>query len=74
MAGVWSARWDRVVKSLSPSDLLLDIAGKMLVGLGIGALLATLLLPSAWMLIGLGIGMSAVVKAKYWKLFWADGP
>ena len=65
-----SARWERIKTSLALGDLMLDVIGKFLVGLGFGALLAQWLASSAWLLIALGVGVSAVIKAKYWKLFW----
>jgi len=51
-------------------DLLLDVSGKVLVGLGLGAWLARYLRSSAWILVIVGVGLSATVKAKYWKRFW----
>ena len=70
MAGSWSERWQRVKAKLTLKDLLLDIAGKMLVGVGIGALCADTLRPYVWCFIGTGVILSAVVKRKYWNQFW----
>jgi len=64
-------RLERVVRELRWTDFLLDVTGKFLVGLGLGALLASQLLPCAWALITVGLALSVVVKAKYWKQFWA---
>ena len=52
-------------------DLLLDVIGKFLVGIGIGVLLAEMLLPFAWSFILVGALLSFLVKRKYWKRFWA---
>ena len=49
---------------------MLDVSGKVLLGLGAGAVLARYLKPCAWLLIVMGIALSATVKAKYWKRFW----
>ena len=51
-------------------DLLLDVSGKIMLALGIGALLARYLQPYAWLLLVVGIALSTTVKAKYWKRFW----
>ena len=71
MGRSWSERWSRVRTELTLRDLLLDVSGKVLVGLGLGAWLARYLQSSAWILVIVGIGLSATVKAKYWKRFWA---
>lgn len=52
-------------------DLCVDLSGKGLVALGVGALLAAWLEPYAWILIVVGVVLSATVKAKYWKRFWS---
>jgi len=64
-------RWNRIRGTFTLQDLTLDVTGKILVGLGLGALLAEPLRPYTWGLIGIGLGCSAIVKAKYWKKFWA---
>ena len=71
MAPSWSERWQRVKADLTLNDLLLDIAGKMLVGVGIGALYADAIRPSLWCFIGSGIILSLLIKAKYSKRFWS---
>jgi hypothetical protein len=71
MARTLRARWDHVKQQLTLGDLLLDVAGKVLAALGAGSLFAQSLVPAAWWLIGAGVGMSLVVKAKHWKRFWA---
>ena len=55
---------------LTLNDLLVDVSGKFLLGLGLGAVLAHCLRPYAWILVVLGITLSTTVKAKYWKRFW----
>jgi len=70
MGRSWSERWNRVRTELMLRDLLLDVSGKVLVGLGLGAWLARYLRSSAWILVIVGVGLSATVKAKYWKRFW----
>jgi len=69
--GWLSNRWSRVRSELTLQDLLLDVGGKTLVALGLGALFASVLQPYAWALIGGGLVCSTIVKAKYWKRFWA---
>ena len=69
--GLWSDRWNRIRTELTLSDLLVDGSGKSLVALGLGALLARFLIAWAWVLIVGGVALSACVKAKYWKRFWA---
>ncbi len=64
-------RWNRVRGEFALQDLALDVAGKVLLGLGLGALLAAALRPCAWWLVVAGVTCSAVVKTKYWKKFWA---
>lgn len=71
MSRSWSRRWDRLKAELTMRDLALDVTGKMLVALGLGALWASVLRPSVWCLIGAGVLLSAVVKVKYWKRFWS---
>ena len=66
-----SDRWNRVRGEFALRDLALDVTGKVLVGLGIGAFLAASLAPHAWLLIIVGLGCSVIVKAKYWKRFWS---
>ena len=66
-----SRRWHRIRNELTLRDLLLDVTGKMLMGLGLGVLFAASLKPYAWCLIGTGLLASLLVKAKYWKKFWA---
>lgn len=70
MARSLESRWNRIKNEVTLADLSLDVIGKVLVGLGLGALLAERLAPSAWWLVGAGLAMSLVVKAKYWKRFW----
>lgn len=69
MIKTWSAYWNRVRAHVTLTDLLLDITGKFLVGLGVGAWCARTLAPYQWWLIGLGIACSVFVKLKYWKRF-----
>ena len=64
-------RWNRIRAEFALQDLAVDVMGKVLVGLGLGALFATALVPYAWWLIIGGLGCSVIVKAKYWKRFWA---
>ena len=64
-------RSHRVIRELTVRDLLVDITGKVLVGLGLGALFAHALRPYMWALIVVGLALSVSVKAKYWKRFWA---
>lgn len=71
MAPSWSQRWERVKSALTLRDLLLDVSGKMLLALGLGALWASTLRPRAWCLIGSGVLLSAIVKLKHWKRFWS---
>ena len=70
MGRSWSARWDRLKSSVSLKDLMLDILGKVLTAIGLGALLAPYLAGCAWILIGIGVALSLSVKAKYWNQFW----
>ena len=67
----WSARWDRIKAKVTLGDLLVDITGKIVMALGLGVLLAPWLAPYAPVLILAGLVLSALVKAKYWKQFWA---
>ena len=71
MTQTWSARWDRIKANVTLRDLLVDVTGKLLVALGVGALLASWLAPYAAILILGGLALSALVKAKHWKRFWA---
>ena len=71
MARSWSERWQRVKADLTLKDLLLDIAGKMLVGVGIGALYADAIRPYSWCFIGSGVILSVLVNTKYVKQFWS---
>jgi len=71
MARSCSQRWDRIKNVVAFQDLLFDVTGKVLVGLGMGALLAQYLQPYAWGLIVVGLALSVMAKAKYWKRFWA---
>lgn len=66
-----SARWDRIKDQVTFQDVGKDMLGKVLVALGLGALLARVLAPYAVVLIALGLAFSGVVKFKYWKRFWA---
>ena len=66
----WAERWNRIKTKLTLTDLLLDMSGKMLLTLGLGACLASYLAPYAWGLIIVGFGLSVAVKLKYWKQFW----
>ena len=67
-----SDRWNRLRTELTLNDLLVDVSGKFLLGLGLGALFVRYLQPYAWVLIGVGLGLSVTVKAKYWKRFWGN--
>ena len=71
MAPGWSDRWQRVKEALTWRDLLLDGIGKLLIGVGLGALCATAAHPYVWCFIGSGIGLSAWVKARHWARFWS---
>ena len=71
MGRAWSNRWERLRSELTFHDLLWDVSGKFLLGLGLGTLLARWLEPYAKVLIIVGLGISVSVKAKYWKRFWA---
>ena len=53
------------------TDLMLDVSGKVLAAVGFGAIFARHLASCAWGLIGFGLILSATIKAKYWKRFWA---
>ena len=64
-------RWKRLRTQVTLQDLMLDVGGKTLAALGLGALLAPCLGRVAWLLIGLGVSLSLIVKAKYWKRFWS---
>ena len=71
MAPSLTERWNRVRTEFALRDLILDVVGKVLVGLGIGAWLAAALAPYAWMFVVVGLSCSLSVKAKYWKRFWS---
>ena len=71
MAPSLTERWNRIRTEFALRDLILDVIGKFLVGVGIGAWLAAALAPYAWMLVVVGLSCSLIVKAKYWKRFWA---
>ena len=71
MAPSWSERWQRVKADLTLKDVLLDAAGKILIGVGVGALYADAIRPYIWCFIGSGIILSVLVKAKYVKQFWS---
>lgn len=71
MATSWSERWQRVKAGLTFRDLLLDVFGKILLGIGLGALWAEAVRPYVWCFIGTGVIISAVVKLKYWNRFWS---
>ena len=71
MAASWSERWQRVKAELTFKDVLWDIAGKMLIGVGIGAVYADTIRPYVSCFIGSGIILSLLVKAKYVKRFWS---
>ncbi len=67
-------RWNRVRTQLSLGDLALDVSGKMLAAFGLGLLAAAGGCPASsggWLML-VGVLMSATVKAKYWKSFWAE--
>jgi Na+/phosphate symporter len=70
MARTLSQRWNRLRTTLTLQDLAVDVSGKILVGVGVGTLLAWALQPYAWILIIIGLVLSATIKAKYWKQFW----
>lgn len=67
----WSDRWEHIRHEITLRELGQDVVGKFLLGLGVGALLARFLQPYAWFLIVVGVALSTLVKAKYWKRFWA---
>ena len=67
----WSQRWNRIRSEFTLKDLLLDVSGKALVALGLGAHFAQYLARYACGLIIVGLVLSITVKAKYWKRFWA---
>ena len=67
----WAARWQRVKAELTPRDLLLDGAGKMLIGVGLGAFVAQAVRPYVWCVMGAGVLLSGLVKAKAWQRFWS---
>lgn len=59
--------WNRVRGHMTLADLMLDVTGKMLMALGVGALFADVVRPRAWYLIVGGLLLSFAVKAKYAK-------
>lgn len=65
-------RWNRIRTELTFADLLIDVGGKALLALGVGALLAEYLAPIAGALVVVGLLFSVTVKAKYWKRFWGS--
>ena len=67
----WSQRWNRIRTELTLQDLLLDVSGKALMALGLGACFAQYLARYACGLVIVGLVLSIMVKAKYWKRFWA---
>ena len=71
MAPSLTERWNRIRTEFALRDLIVDVVGKVLVGLGIGVLLAASLAPYAWVFIVGGLSCSVIVKAKYWKRFWS---
>lgn len=64
-------RWERIRPEVTLRDLALDVTGKLLFGIGVGALLASALQPVAWVLVALGLGLSLAVKSKHAKRFWS---
>jgi hypothetical protein len=50
---------------------MVDVVGKILVALGVGALLSPWLLSWALSFIIVGLAFTVAVKAKYWKKFWS---
>ena len=71
MAPSPSERWNRIRGEVELRDLLLDMGGKFLIGLGIGMMFEDSFAPYAWTFVVIGLGLSGVAKAKYWKRFWA---
>jgi hypothetical protein len=71
MSRSFSQRWNRVRSEIALQDLMLDVSGKVLVALGLGAIFAGHIKPYAGVAIFLGLALSVIVKAKYWKRFWA---
>ena len=69
---MWSQRWNRIRTELTFTDVLLDVSGKVLVALGLGTLFAKWLERYALSLIVVGLILSGLVKAKYWKRFWRE--
>ena len=51
---------------------MLDVIGKTLLALGLGVWLSRYLQPYAGVLVVVGLALSATIKAKYWKRFWAS--
>ena len=64
-------RWEQVKPHFTLADLALDAFGKFLLGIGIGALLASTLASYGWWCVGIGLGLSAIVKAKHFRRFWS---
>ena len=71
MGKTWADRWNRIKPELTLADLCLDVSGKFLFGIGLGAFLAPLLKSLAWAFIAVGVALSVAVKAKYWRRFWS---
>jgi len=71
MSRSFSQRWNRLRSEITLQDLVLDVTGKVLVALGLGAIFAEHIKPYAGVTIFLGLALSVIVKAKYWKRFWA---
>jgi F0F1-type ATP synthase assembly protein I len=71
MGRTFSERWAKVREELRLGDLCVDVLGKVLVGVGLGALWAQVIQPVAWGLIAVGAVLMVIVKAKYWKRFWS---
>ena len=71
MGRSWSQRWNRIKADVTVTDLCVDVSGKILLALGLGAIFARSLAPYASGLIIVGLLLSAAAKAKYWKRFWA---
>ncbi len=65
--GSMSEAWNRVRGHLTLQDLMLDVTGKMLVALGLGALFGDFVRPRAWYFIIGGVLLSVVAKLKYMK-------
>ncbi len=64
-------RWNRVRSRFSLTDLAIDMEGKVLAALGIGALIAPAIRDIALALVVVGVGLTLTIKAKHWKRFWS---